>query len=93
MIPRLPEEDDPEIVWLILMVPPINERVASPPEVLLIAVFTVSVFAALLPVEIDTFVPAFNEVFMLDAKIYDEAPGTKLSLYAVPLADVPITTS
>ena len=51
------------------MVPPVNESVAFPPDVLLIAVLTVIVFAALLPVEIDTFVPAFNEVFMDDAKI------------------------
>ena len=92
MIPSLPAPD-PEIAALILIVPPVSESVASPPDVLLIAVFTVSVFAVLLPVEIDTFVPAFNEVFMLDAKIYDEVPGTKLSLYGVPLEEFSITTS
>ena len=92
MIPSLPAPD-PEIAALILIVPPVSESVASPPDVLLIAAFTVSVFAVLLPVEIDTFVPTFNEVFMLDAKIYDEAPGTKLSLYAVPLEEFSITTS
>ena len=80
MIPRLPEEDDPEILLLILIVPPVSESEAFPPEDLLIAELTVSVFAELLPVEIATFVPAFKEVFMDDAKIYDEASGTKVLL-------------
>ena len=66
---------------------------ALPPDVLLIAVFKVIVFDALLPVEIDTFVPALSEVFIFDAKIYDEALGTKSLLYAVPLEEVPMTIS
>ena len=69
MIPRLPEEEDPEIVWLILIVPPVNESVAFPPDVLLMAELKVSVPAELLPVEMDTFVPALSEVFIFDARI------------------------
>ena len=68
VIPSLPIPD-PEITALMLIVPPVNERVASPPDVLLMSVLTVSVFAVLLPVEIDTFVPAFSEAFISDAKI------------------------
>ena len=66
---------------------------AFAPNVLLMAEFTVRVPAALLPVEIDTFVPALREVFIFDAKIYDETSGTKPLLYAVPLEESPITTS
>ena len=84
---------DPEIAALMLIVPPVNESVASPPVVLLIAELTVKVLRRLLPVEIDTFVPAFNEVFIVDAKMLDDWPATKLSLYAVPLDEVVIFTS
>ena len=68
LIPRVPAPD-PEIAALMLIVPPVNESVASLPVVLLIAELTVKVPRRLLPVEIDTFVPALSEVFIFDAKI------------------------
>ena len=67
-----------DIAAFMSMVPPVNVKVALPPDVFAMAAFTVNVLALLLPVVIETLVPEFKDETMDDAKSVVVVDGVKL---------------
>ena len=67
-----------DMAAFISIVPPVNVKVALPPDVLAMAAFTVNVFELLLPVVIDTLVPELSEETIDDARSVVVVDGVKL---------------
>ena len=67
-----------DIAAFMSMVPPVNVKVALPPDVFAMAAFTVNVFELLLPVVIETLVPELSDETMDDAKRVVVVDGVKL---------------